>query len=600
MSSVVSNAGGVTVIAGTDIATLTVNMVADAATVVNSGEAATVIVNADAGTAAELAAQTITVVTADDIDLTVTNANNIVVSGAGDVTLNAASADILGDVATITGSAGQSLIVVDSTLVEGTTITGFDTVSVDTNANIDVALDARGFSGVLSITDTAAATDTFTIASGGTVSLDADVSATLDINDGAATDATDGVANVTLADASAAGGSEIVIQATNDLIGTLNITAAANQTVGDLLVTASTDLAITLAGAGNVDFDSTGVTGETTLNAAALAGNLVVAGTADLLTITGGAGEDNITAVKGGEFVLDGGLGVDTLTVAAVVDAGADAAEDMTSGTFTGFELLDIADAVGANFTTAQLDGLEIILTTGSLLLSDTIDSATADFSGIIVADGATGAGVDMTGATVDTAAITTATSLNITGTGAVDILVGGAAADTISGGAGADDISGGNGADVIDGGAGADLITGGAGADTLTGGAGIDTFAVDDVTAGGIDTIVDFTGGAAGDVVELGGGGGAAADAVIDATATDYDTGNATLAAALADVVTDHGVDGDINVIAFNYAGTQYYLIDVDVLGTAGVDGYTAGTDAVFISSTDVADVLVGNFDVQ
>jgi Ca2+-binding RTX toxin-like protein len=581
VSSIVSNAGNVTVAGGNDVATLTVNMVAGAATVVNSGEAATVVVDADATTAAELAAQTITVVAADDINLTVTDANNVVISGSGDVTLNASSADLAGSTGSITGSTGQALILAGADTVDGAKISGFDSVSLDTTSDTDGAIDAVDWAGSIVLTVGATA-DTLTIASGASVSLDADQSITLDINDGATADVTNGVANVTLAEASTTGnGSEVVVEGTNDVIKTVNITAAAAQTAGDLTVTATTAVDVNLSGAVAVDVATGSAFGTgSTLNASALSGALSVTAEAELLTITGGSGDDTITALTAEENVLVGGSGVDTLVLAA----------DMTDSTFSGFEILSGT----GDFVASQLSGLEAVVASTATLTAgaSSIDTATIDFSDLVIADGATGAGVDMTGATIDTTKILAGQALTITGTAAVDTLVGGAGADTIDGGAGADVITGGNGVDTITGGEGADDITGGAGADVINlteTTAAVDDVAVGTVTAGGIDVITGFTAGAGGDTISFG-----ASAAYTDATADDYDTGNATLTAAATAVTAAEAADGTVEAIAFMYGGDLYVTI------TDGTNDatYAAGADAlVQLVGVDAADLTTANF---
>ncbi|WP_442237249.1 VWA domain-containing protein [Rhodopseudomonas pseudopalustris] len=70
----------------------------------------------------------------------------------------------------------------------------------------------------------------------------------------------------------------------------------------------------------------------------------------------------------------------------------------------------------------------------------------------------------------------------------------------------GADTINGGVGNDIIYGQEGNDSIIGGTGSDTLSGGSGQDTFKwlAGDLNGGGVDTIIDFQGGASGDVLDL------------------------------------------------------------------------------------------------
>jgi len=78
--------------------------------------------------------------------------------------------------------------------------------------------------------------------------------------------------------------------------------------------------------------------------------------------------------------------------------------------------------------------------------------------------------------------------------------------ADTIHGDDGNDIIYGQEGNDSIFGDAGNDVLVGGTGSDTLSGGSGQDTFKwlAGDRNGGGVDTILDFQGGASGDVLDL------------------------------------------------------------------------------------------------
>lgn len=132
--------------------------------------------------------------------------------------------------------------------------------------------------------------------------------------------------------------------------------------------------------------------------------------------------------------------------------------------------------------------------------------------------------------------------------------------------------VVGGAGDDTITGGAGDDIINGGAGTDTINVGAGIDTVVLGTVTAAGVDVV---TGIALGDSIKF-----FDSTDYLDASATDFDTGNATLADALADVAaaakSDSGTDSLGYAVGFTYGGNQYVYID------GANDGYAAGDDAV------------------
>ncbi|WP_206667167.1 beta strand repeat-containing protein [Aeromonas media] len=82
--------------------------------------------------------------------------------------------------------------------------------------------------------------------------------------------------------------------------------------------------------------------------------------------------------------------------------------------------------------------------------------------------------------------------------------LVGSMFGDTLTGDSSANILSGLAGNDTLIGGGGDDLLIGGTGSDTLTGSAGKDTFKWQAGDAGGTDTIMDFTTGVNGDVLDL------------------------------------------------------------------------------------------------
>lgn len=85
------------------------------------------------------------------------------------------------------------------------------------------------------------------------------------------------------------------------------------------------------------------------------------------------------------------------------------------------------------------------------------------------------------------------------------DIVIGGDGNDTVLGGDGDDVVGGLGGNDVLNGGPGADSLVGGAGNDTITGGTGVDTFFFESTgTFNGVDQILDFQGGAGGDVMNF------------------------------------------------------------------------------------------------
>ena len=140
--------------------------------------------------------------------------------------------------------------------------------------------------------------------------------------------------------------------------------------------------------------------------------------------------------------------------------------------------------------------------------------------------------------------------------------VLSGAGADSITGGALKDYIDGGAGGDTIDGGGGNDNILGRAGADTLTGGAGLDYFHYQRVdesnAANGIDKIVDFTVGAAGEKIDLSG---------IDANTSAGADGNQAFTFIGTGTAFNH-IAGELRVVQEN--GNWFVQGDTDGDGNA------------------------------
>ena len=438
----VTGTGNITVAAGTGVTgTVTVAMSADAATVVSTGTATVAVIDATATTAAQLAAQTITMVSAGNVDLTATDANNLALSGTGKVTLNGASADLAGTTGSIVVSGGEvTLTAADADNIDGTTITGA-VVTIDTTTDADSAFDARGVAGTLSLADGAVTADVITVASGGTVSFaGADDTTTVDVNDGAVTDSATGVANVNFAKASP-GATGITVEGTNDVIKTLNVSS--DVALADLTITAVTAVDVNISGTGAVTVDSSGFSTKagSTLSAAGSSGVLTVTADAQLLTITGGSGDDAITNLTNVATVLDGGDGTDTLTTAALNN----------KSTISNFEVLALGVATN-DFDASQLAGKSYAVTGATdieINAASSVDVATIDLSGLSFANAAVDVKVDLTA--IDATVILSNQGFTYTGSDAVDTVIGSANADVISGGEGADILDGGAGADSFD-----------------------------------------------------------------------------------------------------------------------------------------------------
>jgi hypothetical protein len=550
-----TNVGSIGLTAGTgfDAAadTLTVTQTEDAtATITTSAGVENLVFTAtDAAAAADEVA---TVVSAGALNITSTVATTLNVSGTGDITLNAGSDSLAGATGTITGSAGQGLIAADADDVDASVISGFDDVTIDTTTDADSAFDARTIGGTLILADGALAADVITIANGATVQMaGADDTTTLDVNDGAATNSTTNTANLVMAVASAVGNG-VTVEGTADVISTLNVsTASATADLAAFTVTNAAALTVNLSGAGDVDIRKAGA-GALTVNGSGMTGVLTATSTATMATITGGSGNDVITATTAVASVLDGGAGNDTLTPGA----------DMTAATFTNFEVINAA----ATFLSSQLNGLSIIIddNAANVLTIGTadVDTNVIDLSGLEFLDVTDGVDMQATPATQDTTVIVGGSAMTITGSIGADNLLGFAGADTISGGSGNDDLDGGAGDDILDGGAGADTITGGAGDDTMTGGAGVDIF---EVGVAGTSTVMSASSDAS------------AADNVFAASAV-IAAGDVFTFANGVDVITDFSSTDTIQATNAATAPTSGLLAyDTDL--TTGLSYVTYGT---------------------
>jgi Ca2+-binding RTX toxin-like protein len=382
----------------------------------------------------------------------------------------------------------------------------------------------------------------------------------------------------------------------DDTITTINVNFLVAQTQFDFVIdSGGAEITTNLSGAVAVDLVTTNLDGE--LNASAMTGALTAAAHADLLTITGGSGDDTITAITNEEFVLVGGDGDDTLVTAAL----------MQSGTFSGFEILDIAN--GDDFLASQLSGYTAVVSTigGSieLLDADDIDVAVIDMSGL-TAETATD-DIDINLALIDGAVLLAGQGFTYTGWNGADNVDGSANADTLSGGAGADN---------LDGAAGADTITGGEGADTITGGTGADiiiltetTSAADDVVIGtadgsavgvaggtfsGFDVVTGFVSGTDDVDVTINGGGAADTYLTQNAAATvanDLADGEHTDVDAVLAFLNDAanglaGAAGDIDVIAITFSD---YTAIYSVTSAAADTTISAGEIRLLATVDDV-----------
>ena len=220
-----------------------------------------------------------------------------------------------------------------------------------------------------------------------------------------------------------------------------------------------------------------------------------------------GDAADNLVIASGGNDMLNGGAGQDT--VSFLTGIWPDPAE------FVGDSAVSSDASGAASMGTAMpllppLHSADVDLKQGQAAMSSADKNATStlkNFENVIgtlgddsiAGDGGANTLVGATG------------NDNLSGRGGDDALNGGAGSDTLIGNTGADTLKGkvgddtlrgGRGDDNLKGGAGNDVLNGGAGTNTLTGGAGEDTFVFTDNS--GATTIRDFDGNA--DTVDLSG----------------------------------------------------------------------------------------------
>jgi len=298
-----------------------------------------------------------------------------------------------------------------------------------------------------------------------------------------------------------------------------SLTSASATSAGDILVGGDgTDTISVTSAVGNGQAAYTGMSGfeavsfSNALAAAATIANyqaglntvtLAAGANAGTLNLEAGSNTVNIGASLAGQLTVNdtGTATTDTLTIANTAAAADDMgdAQDIVIG---GFETVNLVSTntgateeqnMGAITMTADTGGSTTLNISGT----NAIDAAviTAD---VLNASGLTAQAAGTTTFEQSAALVATATgTATITGSAGDDILVGDADDTTnIDGGAGDDNITGGSDAETINGGDGADTIAGGGGADTITGGAGDDAItlggALESVDAGaGDDSVI-------------------------------------------------------------------------------------------------------------
>lgn len=542
----------------------------------------------------------------------VTGASTVAIAGVETLTLNSAgaSANVLG---TLTDSSLTTLKVTGSQQLTVTNALPLTTTTVDASAA----------TGKVAVTLAAALNATVTGGSANDTLTVSAVTNNVSVNGGAGNDTIVGGSNLTATDTIDGGEgtadrlSTTIAQA-NALDAatptTYNITNIEQLTISDLwsgsttanslltvaniatgintvnLAATSTTTELTTTGAVSI----TGPTGSFAVNlGGALISNAAVLGQALTVTDTGVATTDSVTLTN---LALGGTAATDALNVFN--------AKNLTS---TGYENVTINTGAASTDTEAQTIGTLTItpdvtagaLTTATSLTltganSVAITSLATTSTGTMTVD-ASAMTAQATGTSTFTISGTTAGTLgkfNITGTGGEDSITLGAFSATVSGGLGNDTITTGSAASSVSGGDGADNITGGSGNDTLLGGDGNDT-----IDTGNGANKAD--GGAGADTITAGIGadsilGGEGNDRIVMAgNLTNSDTvdggaGTDTLAISSSPTATGFANVSNIEIIALTGTATLSNVISgittFDLTDTGDqtltlADGYTGAT---------------------
>jgi hypothetical protein len=517
-----------------------------------------------------------------DLDTAASAASSVVASayvGAG-LTIKATSAEYMGNVQTITGSANTNDTLEISTIGNNTTIgntgmTAFETVNIidgATATNHTVTFthaDENAAYTNSSVYETVTISAAAIGASGDTVNIN------LSDETNAAVVATggEGVNTITMSESanvgdviSAAGGNDTISSSATSLTaadtvdggaGTDTLSFSADDTITDAMFTKMTNVEI-LTAASNIDLDMT-------------LGALADAAGIRTITLTGDAASDTDSVTVGAGFTS-------ALTIDLDLDTIATATNTITATNYTGAltvkALSSEADQLHATITGGTgSDTYEVSLDANDTILVDNVskvetikiidgDTSNDHTATVTLADGnsvGTGAASDET-VTVDGSALTT------------DILVASAAAED-------------DGKVVLKGGGAGDTLTASASAnngDTITGGAGNDT--INFTTAGltSADTVDGGVGTA--DVLNLTTDGSTVVDAdftnitnveTVTTTAgsqmTGLTLGALAMAAGVTKVVTNDSTAVDTVTIGAGF--TNNLTVDFGAADTTGID---------------------------
>jgi len=515
---------------------------------------------------------------------------------------------------------------VDSSILTGAAITGFETVSLVTTAAQTGGFALNQITGAtaINIGTNTAATGSLTLSkAAATQGLNyvggASSTASYTFNAVTETLATDGTADAATVSINNAGTATTGTAIAGALglgqyeSATITVANFATSTLGIItLATAAT--ALTINAATNVVLGAiAGATALATINASGSAGNVTVnVGTSiAALTYTGSAGVDTVnngTIAAGVLQTYNLGAGNDVFTMAAMNATG----QIQLNGE-AGDDTFNVTTTMVATTVTVGIDGgtgTDSLLLggAGNAAVFDTFvsveryqDNTDQDVTFTVVSGYADALAIT----TINTAGVTTFTTsaasatvnlanltfsgaafgavtqlvLSTTGNGATFLTGSATQATTITGGTGVDTIVGGTGADAITAGAGMDSLTGGTGADTFSFAVGSSSTAV-----GEFDTIADFLVGtdklqitAFTDVVST-------QQAAVQAAVSALTVGSSAAVIETAMLLAN---TTDLAVSFATFGGDSYVLAETTGANTAATAGI-AGT-TVFIKLTGI-----------
>ncbi|WP_028795317.1 DUF4347 domain-containing protein [Thalassobaculum salexigens] len=487
--------------------------------------------------------------------LTMSAAGQTVSGSTGDDTISVGSLTATG---TIDGQGGtDTLTIAAGGNISGATISNFENLTLTGTGDVTMTAAQRAaFTGTLTAPGTANLA--VTGSAGNQLVVGGAGSDTL--NGGAGTDTMSGGAGVD----NLTGGSETdtfrgsAAELAGDTITDLTVGESIVVTGADLTALNGQSAAATIAtGSGNLNL--TGITGASGVFSAVLAGgNTTITLTAPPVSFTLTAGADNPTLDTGNDVltanatnVLNAGDTIDGLAGTDALNISAAQTVTLNATTLTNVETVNIT--AGAQSITTH-DGT--VASGQTLTVNGSTNTSAINWDGSAETDGT----FSMTGGSANDTLISGSGADSLKGGAGDDVLRAGNGSDVLSGGAGNDTLSGGAGADLIYGNAGtdtllgdagndtlyggdgADVISGGSGQDTLVGGAGNDTF-TGSASDFNTDTISDF---AVGDSIvvtgkDLSALNGTAASGTIDisgsvaTTLTGITSGSGTFSATFA-----------------------------------------------------------------